>query len=102
MKITNRFTDAIIFEAEVEDMKALVLKAISEGANLEGAKGVYQFGPMPTSGRLCVAVWHNDHWMVKAGCFWGTIDELEERVKEDHNCPVYLANIELLKNYKII
>ncbi len=166
MKILNRFTDAVIFEAEVESMKETVLLAILRGANLEGANlrganleganlrganleganlrganlrganlrganlrganlrganleganleganleganlrgahAIYQFGPMPTSGRICVAVWIENQWMVKAGCFYGTLDELEEKVKEDHNCPVYLANIQLLRNYKI-
>ena len=132
MKITNRFTDALIFEAaEQESTKETVLLAIKSGAYLRGAdlssadlssadlsgadlssadlrsaylsgaKGIYQFGPMPTSGRICVAVWHTDHWMIKAGCFWATLDELEEKVKDSHNCPVYLANIQLLRNYKI-
>ena len=70
------------------------------GAKLWGAKGIYQFGPMPTSERVCYAVWHSDHWRIQAGCFWGTVDELKERVMESHKCPVYLANIELLKNWK--
>jgi hypothetical protein len=70
------------------------------GADLSWAKGIYQFGPMPTSTRICYAVWHGDHWMVQAGCFWGTLDELEAKVRELHNCPVYLANIEILRNWK--
>ena len=69
------------------------------GANLSGARGVYCFGPMPTSGRLCVAVWAENKWMVGAGCFWGDLDQLEEKVKDDHNCPIYLANIQLLRNW---
>jgi hypothetical protein len=70
-------------------------------ANLTGAKNVYQFGPMPTSRRICVAVWHETKWMVKAGCFWGTLEELEKKVNEQHKCPVYLANIALLRAWKI-
>jgi hypothetical protein len=68
-------------------------------ADLRGAKGIMSFGPMPTSGRMIYAVWHYTHWMVNAGCFWGTLDELEAKVKANHNCSVYLGVIELLKNY---
>jgi hypothetical protein len=69
------------------------------GADLRGAKGIMSFGPMPTSGRMIYVVWHDTHWMVQAGCFWGTLDELEAKVKANHNCSVYLGVIELLKNY---
>ena len=73
-----------------------------EGANLFSAEWVYSFGPMPTSGRICYAVYHGAEtgWKVKAGCFWGSLDELEVKVKGSHNCPVYLANIALLRGWK--
>ena len=70
------------------------------GADFTGAGGLYIFGPMPTSKRICYAVWNTDKWMVKAGCFWGDLDQLEASVKEKHNCPIYLANIQLLRNWK--
>ena len=69
-------------------------------ANLSGAKGLYIFGPMPTSKRICIAVWHENKWMVQAGCFWGDLKELEAAVKSKHNCHIYIANIKLLKNWK--
>lgn len=51
-------------------------------ANLWGAKKVFSFGPVPSSGRICVAVWHGDAgWMVQSGCFWGNLNELEAEVK---------------------
>jgi len=68
------------------------------GANLSGAIGIMQFGPMPTSGRIIYAVRHDSGWMVQAGCFWGTLDKLEEEVKAVHNCPMYLGIIQLLRN----
>jgi hypothetical protein len=68
-----------------------------EGSNLEGAKGIYAAGPMPTSGRIIYFVQHKDKIMVRAGCFWGDIDTLREKVEATHKCPVYLANIELVK-----
>ncbi len=67
------------------------------GANLSGAKDAFQFGPMPTSGRICVSVRHPEGWKVKAGCFFDYLPVLEKRVKESHNCPAYLGMIEVLK-----
>ena len=67
------------------------------GANLSGAKDAFQFGPMPTSGRICTAVRHPEGWKVEAGCFFDNLPVLEKRVKESHNCPVYLGMIKLLK-----
>ena len=29
-----------------------------EGAHLKGAENLFQFGPSPTSGRICIAIWH--------------------------------------------
>ena len=74
--------------------------AYLSGADLSGATGIYQFGPMPTSKRICIAVWNKGHWMVQARCFWGSLDELEKKVKGSHNCPIYLANINLLRAWK--
>jgi hypothetical protein len=68
------------------------------GSDFRGAKGIMQFGPMPTSGRIIYAVRHDSGWMVQAGCFWGNLDELEADVKEKHNCPMYLGIIQLLRN----
>jgi hypothetical protein len=68
------------------------------GAYLSGAKGIMQFGPMPTSGRMVYAVRHDSGWMVQAGCFWGTLDKLEAEIKAKHNCPIYLGFIQLLRN----
>jgi len=53
---------------------------------------------MPTSGRIIYAVKHKTTTMIQAGCFWGTTDELEIKVKNTHNCPTYIAFIDLLKH----
>jgi len=73
-------------------------RANLHGASLSGAKGIMQFGPMPTSGRIIYAVLHDSGWMVQAGCFWGNLDELETAVKAKHNCPMYLGFIQNLRN----
>ena len=70
------------------------------GADLSGAKGHFCFGPMPTSGRIVHCSWHRESgWMVKAGCFWGNLYQLEAKVKSDHKCPVYLGMIAFLRTY---
>jgi len=67
------------------------------GADLDGAKSYYSFVAYDTSKRLVHCIKHKDTWMIHAGCFLGTLEELEAKVKETHNSKVYLANIELLK-----
>jgi hypothetical protein len=72
-------------------------RADLRGADLQGADHIKSFGPMPTSGRMVYAVKHDIEWMVQAGCFWGTLDELEAKVKASHNCPTYLAFIAMMR-----
>ena len=69
-------------------------------ANLRGAKSYYSFVAYDTSKRLVYCVKHKHTWMILAGCFWGTLEELETEVRETHNSKVYLANIEILKGLK--
>ena len=77
--------------------KAELGGAILRGANLSEAKSYYSFVAYDTSKRLVHCIKHKDTWMIHAGCFWGTLEELDAEVKETHNSKVYLANIELLK-----
>lgn len=70
------------------------------GANLRFVKNYYSFVAYNTSKRTVHCIKHVTTWMVKAGCFWGTLDELETKVKETHNSKVYLANIEILRNLR--
>jgi hypothetical protein len=67
------------------------------GANLSGANNYYSFVAFDTSKRLVHCIRYEDTWKVNAGCFWGTLEELEAKVKKEHNSKVYLANIEILK-----
>ena len=66
-------------------------------AYLKGALNYYSFVAYDTSKRLVHCVKHKNTWMVKAGCFWGTLEELEIKVLDTHKSSVYLANIEILK-----
>ena len=67
-------------------------------ADIRFAKNYYSFVAYDTSKRTVHCIKHGTTWMVKAGCFWGTLDELETKVKETHNSKAYLANIEILRN----
>lgn len=58
--------------------------AYLEGAKLEGAKNITLIGPVGQERRIVYAVRHDPCLMVKAGRFWGTVDELEQRVKEKY------------------
>ena len=89
-----RGADLIYANLEGADLEGANL----EGANLEGTENYYSFTAYDTSKRIVHCVKRDNQWIVKAGCFWGTLKELEEKVKESHNSPVYLANIEILKN----
>ena len=77
---------------------ANLIGANLRGADLSGADGIHQFGPMPTSGRIIYAVRHDTTFMVNAGCFWGTLDELESKVNASHKCPFYLGIIGILRH----
>lgn len=67
------------------------------GANLSGAENCYIFNAYDTSKRIVYCVRHKENWMVQAGCFWGNLDELENKVLNTHRSKVYLANIAILK-----
>ena len=66
-------------------------------ASLYGANSYYSFFAYDSSRRIVHCVKHEETWMVKAGCFWGTLEELEQKVRDTHNSKVYLSNIEILK-----
>ena len=68
-----------------------------KGAYLEDASNYYSFVAYDTSKRLVHCVKHDSTWMVLAGCFWNTLEELKIKVLDTHKSSVYLANIEILK-----
>ena len=53
------------------------------GANIYGAKNILVF-KSNSSGRLFYIV-NGDEIKVKAGCFWGTIQELKDKIAEEHS-----------------
>ena len=53
------------------------------GANIYGAKNILVF-KSNSSGRLFYIV-NGDEIKVQAGCFWGTIQELKDKIAEEHS-----------------
>jgi hypothetical protein len=69
------------------------------GADLYGAKNIFTFNK--ENGRTCYAVRHDNGFMIKAGCFWGTLEEFEAACKEtyrDNEKENYSAQIKYLKS----
>ena len=97
--------NAILINANLENAylrNANLRNSNLENANLaiailENAKNYYSFTAYDTSKRLVHCIKHEETWMIKAGCFWGTLKELEEKVLSTHKSKVYLHNINLLK-----
>ena len=90
---------------EYADLRGADLReADLRGADLRYTKGIYIFNAYDTSKRTVYCVKHDDTFMCKAGCFYGTLDELEAKVLARHKSKVYLGNIaimrELLKDNK--
>ena len=95
--------EAYLQEADLQGANlqgANLQEADLQGANLRRAKGYFSFFAYGTSGRIVHCVRHESGWMVQAGCFWGTLDQLYTQVMDTHGLEkgkVYLAMIELLK-----
>ena len=63
---------------------ANLTRANLTGADLTGAKSILSIGPGGSRMDILYAVKHDKCIMVKAGCFWGSIDEFEKAVKKTH------------------
>ena len=77
--------------------KADLKNADLRNADLSFARNIYTFTAYDTSKRTVYCVRHKDTFMCQAGCFYGTLDELETKVKEEHNSKVYLGNIAIMR-----
>lgn len=65
------------------------------GADLSGANNIFTFNRI--GGRTCYAVVHEKTLMIKAGCFWGTLDEFIKEAEEQGKYKaqiVYLIELE--------
>ncbi len=87
--------------ADLRDAKlsyARLRDADLNGAKLRYANNIFLFNK--PSGRICYAVVHGTALMIKAGCFWDTIDEFEKAAKKrykDNTEQNYSAQITYLR-----
>jgi hypothetical protein len=68
-------------------------------ADLRGAKSIFIFNK--EGGRTCYAVRHETCLMIKAGCFWGTLEEFETKCLQEYpndSAQAYAAQIAYLKS----
>jgi len=71
------------------------------GVNLYGAKNIYIFNKK--NGRSCYAIIFKDNVYIKAGCFWGTLDQFEKQALEKYGSDSvenYSLQINYLKTIK--
>ena len=108
IQITARFTGLVLFEHEAENntMKLTLEAAISaranlyganlDGANLAGAnladkselqgdRPILQIGPIGSRCAYFVAYLTNNGLRLHAGCFFGTRDEFEKKLQDEHD-----------------
>ena len=108
IQITARLTGLVLFEHEAENntMKLTLEAAISARANLAGANlagaylaGAYladkselqgdrpilQIGPIGSRCSYFVAYLTNKGLRLRAGCFFGTRDEFEAKLSDEHD-----------------
>ena len=74
------------------------------GANLWGAEGLIFMGPIGRHKHIIYAVAHRETAMVRAGGFWGTMDEFESRLLEKYTegekgRAAYLAAVQLIREW---
>lgn len=73
--------------------------AILTGATLEGATGIASvyLPDMSSRGDALYAIRHDHDVMIKAGCFWGTLEDFIQRVMDEKGSDhVYIAAAKLL------
>lgn len=88
------FEKATLTEAKFQG--TILREADMKGANLRSAKGIFVYGPSPTSGRMLYMVeWPEGKWMAATGCFWGSTTELRAAVQRKHQSPWYNGIIDL-------
>ena len=103
MKYIETISGDLIYKADVPTMREAVEEAVSEdvnlaganlrgadlagvnlrGADLAGAKNILPF-KANSSGRMFYLV-NGDEIKAQAGCFWGTVQELKDKIAKDHS-----------------
>jgi len=122
-QIKHRFTDAVLFECELPDdtasglqMRHALEKAVSARANLAeanlagakliGERPIFMIGPIGSRHSYFTSYNTDKGIMLRAGCFFGTVDEFTEKLSEEHqnndHAKEYLSALELIKCHESI
>ena len=109
--IKHRYTDAVLYEADIPDdtpsglqCRVALEKATAARANLDGAclaranldgayldgkkligtRPVFQIGPIGSRCAYFVSYMTEAGVLLNAGCFWGTVDEFRAKLADTH------------------
>ena len=123
-QIKHRYTESILFECDLPDdtsaglvTRHVLEKAIAAdwanlaGANLVGAKldgallvgkrPIFQIGPIGSRCAYFTAYLTTEGVKLRAGCFFGTVDEFTAKLSEDHGDNIhakeYRAALDLIQ-----
>ena len=107
-EIKHRYSNEVLFSIEIGTLRLAVEAAIKSGANLYGANlsranlyGYISIGPIGSRYSYLWTRWEESGFMVRTGCFTGTLDEFKKAVKEKHKSGVhrdeYMVAIKLME-----
>lgn len=83
------------------------LRASLTGVGLIGAKDILAIGPIGSRGDITYAVNHSESIMIQCGCFWGTLEEWEDKCRRvykgstHHHGAVYEAAARFIRAYSL-
>ena len=122
-EIKHRYSNEVLFSIEIGTLRLAVEAAIKSVANLSGANlsganlsranlsgadlslanlsGYISIGPIGSRYSYLWTRWEESGFMVRTGCFTGTLDEFKKAVKEKHKSGVhrdeYMVAIKLME-----
>ena len=102
-EIKHRYSNEVLFSIEIGTLRLAVEAAIKSVANLSRANlyGYISIGPIGSRYSYLWTRWEESGFMVRTGCFTGTLDEFKKAVKEKHKSGVhrdeYMVAIKLME-----
>lgn len=105
-QIKHHCTESVLFECDLPDdtpaglvTRHALEKATAAGANLAGAyldgallvgeRPIFQIGPIGSRCAYFTAYLTNEGVKLRAGCFFGTVDEFTAKLSEEHGDNIY-------------
>ena len=105
-QIKHRITESVLFECNLSDdtpaglviyhtlEKAIAARANLAGANLAGAllvgeRPIFQIGPIGSRCAYLTAYLTSEGVKLRAGCFFGTVEELRDKLQGEHGDNVH-------------